>query len=730
MTSQTRLILTSGGRQCGRPSWALSADPASLSTRGQVKTSSIGRADCLHSEETVHLCDGMLMTIGHCDPRPGRRYKSRPGEDSCTDPNLHCRAMAPRPESGEHRSPTLDNVGLPACSTMDLMDKDPDVDDPWNLPELQDTGPKWSELDTKAKVMRVLTSIAKFFLMVGFLYIFVCSLDVLSSAFQLVGGKAAGDIFQDNAVLSNPVAGLVIGVLVTVLVQSSSTSSSIVVSMVSSGLLEVQSAVPVIMGANIGTSVTNTIVAMMQAGDRNEFRRAFAGATVHDFFNWLSVLILLPLEAATGVLYALTKVIIDSFNIQGGDNAPDLLNVITDPLTDSIIELDKSVISGIATGDPAARNKSLIKIWCKTEKITTLENITVPSSANCTIGAPCWMVGNQWWTQINVTETINLERCKHIFAYADLPDLAVGLILLALSLLILCTCLILIVKLLNSMLKGQVAVVIKKVLNTDFPFPFGWVTGYIAILVGAGMTFIVQSSSVFTSAITPLVGIGVISLERAYPLTLGSNIGTTTTAILAAMASPGETLANSLQIALCHFFFNIAGILLWYPIPFTRIPIRLARALGNRTAEYRWFAVVYLLLCFFLMPLAILGLSMAGWQVLVGVAVPIVSLAVFVIVVNVMQKRCPRYLVSGLRNWDFLPRPMHSMAPWDRVVTSGMAFCATRCCCCCKCCQGTGDEEKGENKRKKSLEMYDNPVLTKDNEQQGTAKGPAKATHL
>uniref|UniRef100_A0A8K9Y5H8 Sodium-dependent phosphate transport protein 2B n=1 Tax=Oncorhynchus mykiss TaxID=8022 RepID=A0A8K9Y5H8_ONCMY len=543
-------------------------------------------------------------------------------------------------------------------------------------------------------------------------------------------GKAAGDIFQDNAVLSNPVAGLVIGVLVTVLVQSSSTSSSIVVSMVSSGLLEVQSAVPVIMGANIGTSVTNTIVAMMQAGDRNEFRRAFAGATVHDFFNWLSVLILLPLEAATGVLYKLTKIVIDSFNIQGGDNAPDLLNVITDPLTSAIIELDKTVISDIATGDPAARNKSLIKIWCKTENITTLLNITVPSAANCTIGVPCWVEGNKTWTQINVTETINLERCNHIFAYANLPDLAVGLILLALSLLILCTCLILIVKLLNSMLKGQVAVVIKKVLNTDFPFPFGWVTGYIAILVGAGMTFIVQSSSVFTSAITPLVGIGVISLERAYPLTLGSNIGTTTTAILAAMAAPGETLANSLQIALCHFFFNIAGILLWYPIPFTRIPIRLARALGNRTANYRWFAAIYLLLCFFLMPLTILGLSLAGWQALVGVAVPIVVLAIFIIIVNLMQTRCPRYLPSRLRNWDFLPRPLHSMAPWDGVIMSGMAFCGTRCCCCCKCCQKTEDEEKGGKERKKSQEMYDNPALTRDNEPLEAPKETVKATQL
>uniref|UniRef100_A0AAZ3SUG8 Sodium-dependent phosphate transport protein 2B n=1 Tax=Oncorhynchus tshawytscha TaxID=74940 RepID=A0AAZ3SUG8_ONCTS len=624
----------------------------------------------------------------------------------------HHQAASPHTEAtSTHNYPNLtddagkapkDSVVLSAYSTMDLVDKDLDEDDPWNLPELQDTGLKWSELDAKGKVMRVLTSIVKFILLVGFLYMFVCSLDVLSSAFQLVGGKAAGDIFQDNAVLSNPVAGLVIGVLVTVLVQSSSTSSSIVVSMVSSGLLEVQSAVPVIMGANIGTSVTNTIVAMMQAGDRNEFRRAFAGATVHDFFNWLSVLILLPLEAATGVLYKLTKIVIDSFNIQGGDNAPDLLNVITDPLTSAIIE----------------------------DSTFTLLNITVPSAANCTTGVPCWEEGNKTWTQINVTETINLERCNHIFAYANLPDLAVGLILLALSLLILCTCLILIVKLLNSMLKGQVAVVIKKVLNTDFPFPFGWVTGYIAILVGAGMTFIVQSSSVFTSAITPLVGIGVISLERAYPLTLGSNIGTTTTAILAAMAAPGETLANSLQIALCHFFFNIAGILLWYPIPFTRIPIRLARALGNRTANYRWFAAIYLLLCFFLMPLTILGLSLAGWQALVGVAVPIVVLAIFIIIVNLMQTRCPRYLPSRLRNWDFLPRPLHSMAPWDGVVMSGMAFCGTRCCCCCKCCQKTEDEEKGGKERKKSQEMYDNPALTRDDEPLEAPKETVKATQL
>uniref|UniRef100_A0A671RPN2 Sodium-dependent phosphate transport protein 2B n=1 Tax=Sinocyclocheilus anshuiensis TaxID=1608454 RepID=A0A671RPN2_9TELE len=168
--------------------------------------------------------------------------------------------------------------------------------------------------------------------------------------------------------------------------------------------------------------------------------------------------------------------------------------------------------------------------------------------------------------------------------------------------------------------------------------------------------------------------IGVISLERAYPLTLGSNIGTTTTAILAALASPGETLANSLQVSLCHFFFNISGILLWYPIPFTRIPIRLAKALGNCTAKYRWFAALYLILIFLLFPLAVLGLSIAGWQVLVGVGVPVLVLAIFAIVVNIMQKRCLPSLPSFLRSWDFLPTPLHSLKP---VVTGGKHYAET-----------------------------------------------------
>ncbi|MEQ2279275.1 hypothetical protein AMECASPLE_007708 [Ameca splendens] len=465
-------------------------------------------------------------------------------------------------------------------------------------------------------------------------------------------GRVAGEIFQENAILSNPVAGLVVGILVTLLVQSSSTSTSIIVSLVSSGLLDVQSAIPIIMGSNIGTSVTNTIVALMQAGDREDFERAFAGATVHDCFNWLSVLVLLPLEAVSGVLRHLSQTAINTLQLNGGEDAPELLKVLTEPLTKLVIQLDKSVLTAVATGDQIERNKSLVKHWCKLS--TVKENET------------------SWGAQ-NFSE--QTYKCIHLFVDCSLSDLAIGLILLACSLLVLCSCLILLVKLLNSLLKGQVANAINKVINTDFPFPFTWVAGYLAVIVGAGMTFLVQSSSVFTSAITPLIGIGVISIERAYPLTLGSNLGTTTTALLAALASPGNKLAAATQVALCHFFFNLLGILLWYPIPATRLPIRMACALGKCTARYRWFAVLYLLLCFLLFPSVVFALSMAGWKVMTGIGIPVIILIIYVTTVNLLQARRPDFLPLRLQNWDFLPVWLTSLQPMDDLITRVTLWC-------------------------------------------------------
>ena len=187
--------------------------------------------------------------------------------------------------------------------------------------------------------------------------------------------------------------------------------------------------------------------------------------------------------------------------------------------------------------------------------------------------------------------------------------------------------------------------------------------------MGAGLTMLVQSSSIFTSAMTPLVGVGVLHIKRMYPLTLGANIGTTVTAILASLASDPDKLRNTMQIALCHLFFNILGILIWYPIPFMRkVPIKMAKILGNTTAKYRWFALFYLVLMFLLFPGAVFGLSLAGWQVILGVGGPIFVIFVAVVIINVLQNKMGDRMIC-LSNWDFLPKWMHSLEPLDRLMT-------------------------------------------------------------
>ncbi|TWW58474.1 Sodium-dependent phosphate transport protein 2B [Takifugu flavidus] len=129
------------------------------------------------------------------------------------------------------------------------------------------------------------------------------------------------------------------------------------------------------------------------------------------------------------------------------------------------------------------------------------------------------------------------------------------------------------------------------------------------------------------------------------------------------MASPGDRRANALQISLVHFLFNISGILLWYPVPCTRIPIRLAKGLGNVTASHR---------C----------LSLAGRSVLVGVGAPLLTMLLIILLINILQKRKPVFLPPGLRSWSFLPLWARSLDPWDRVVEVFTAM----CCCWCKCC--------------------------------------------
>ncbi|XP_059115073.1 sodium-dependent phosphate transport protein 2C [Peromyscus eremicus] len=587
---------------------------------------------------------------------------------------------------GQFPNPTLDAIDLvdrnlrDAGTSSSIPGSEEGGTDPWAFPQLKNTG-QLKEVSMASRLRQVVINFLKACGLLGSLYFFICSLDILSSAFQLLGSKMAGDIFKDNVVLSNPVAGLVIGVLVTVLVQSSSTSSSIVVSMVASKLLTVQVSVPIIMGVNVGTSITSTLVSMAQSGDRDEFQRAFSGSAVHGIFNWLTVLVLLPLESATAALERLSELALGAASLQPGGQAPDILKALTQPFTHLIIQLDSSVITGSTTGNTT--NSSLIKQWCGVKGETSQE-----SNEECGIN-PC--------TEVNGTASPEENRvpCQHLFVGTGLSDLAVGFILLAGSLLVLCTCLVLIVKLLNSVLQGRIAQAVRTVINADFPFPFGWLSGYLAILVGAGLTFLLQSSSVFTAAIVPLMGVGVINLERAYPLFLGSNIGTTTTALLAALASPPDTLLIAVQVALIHFFFNLAGILLWYLVPVLRLPIPLAKRFGDLTAQYRWVAIVYLLFTFLLLPLAAFGLSLAGGSVLAAVGGPLVGLVLLIILVNVLQRHRPSWLPHCLRSWAWLPLWLRSLEPWDRLVTG---------CCPCRACSNSNMTGKVAN-------CYENPEV-------------------
>lgn len=528
--------------------------------------------------------------------------------------------------------------------------------DPWALTDLVDTSEKWADLDTKGKTLRVVSGVAKFGALFILLFFFVCSLDLLSSAFRLVGGRTTGEIFQQSDLLQNPVVGVMIGILTTVLVQSSSTSSSIIVSMVSANFLTVPVAIPIIMGANIGTSVTNTIVSLTQMGDRNEFRRAFAAATVHDMFNWLTVIILFIVEMVSrkvfgaGYLEALSDAVtnnIGSNSSAGGEIR--LLNALTEPLTKRIIQIDKGVLEGWSKNDSNFFNASLIKQECP----------------------------------VKINGTKIYEPCSFLFRTTGLTDAEVGLILLAISLILLCGCLVCIVKVLNSMLKGQIANVIKRVINANIPY-VPWITGYLAIAIGAFMTFLVQSSSVFTSALTPLVGVGVITVERVYPLTLGSNIGTTTTSVIAALAASPDQLRYTLQISLCHFFFNVTGILLFYPVPFTRFPIPMAKFLGETTAKYRWFSIAYLILMFFILPAVVLGLSVAGTVTLIVILAPVAIIVTLVVIISILQRKKPSFLPVVLRNWKFLPLWMRSLEPLDRLISK----CA---CACCKRSTNTAD---------------------------------------
>merc|ERR1711998_423548 len=248
--------------------------------------------------------------------------------------------------------------------------------------------------------------------------------------------------------------------------------------------------------------------------------------------------------------------------------------------------------------------------------------------------------------------------------------------------LILCASLYLIVRSLKSLLKGRVAVVLYKTVNGDIPdikvgdltIPLKWLSGYLAIGVGLLVTLAVQSSSITTSALTPLVGVGVIQVERMYPTVLGANIGTCITGVLAALAADSTKLYLTLRVAYAHLFFNLSGIVIWYVIwPLRALPINAAKFLGDTTAVYRWFAVAYLFFCFLAIPAVIMGISIASTAAVIVVITIALIIIISICIINVMQKRKPQWLPAKLQNWEFLPLWMRSLEPMDRVMCKPVA---------------------------------------------------------
>jgi solute carrier family 34 (sodium-dependent phosphate cotransporter) len=350
--------------------------------------------------------------------------------------------------------------------------------------------------------------------LIALLFLFLVSIKLLESGIKVLGSDYTDNLFQG---VSNPIAGLAAGILATVLVQSSSVSTSTIVALVGSGSLSVELAVPMIMGANIGTTITNTLVSIGSIGRNNDFRRAFAAATVHDFFNVLAVAIFLPLQIMTGFLSTWAGWIAHQMPV--GDAG----GQFNSPL--------KSAVKGVAG----------------------------------------WVI----------------DAVEAIGATGGL--LAILLLLVGLGLIF--VSLTTITKLMRKVIADRAEKALNRALKKS---------GVIGIVIGVLITIAVQSSSITTSLMVPLCSSGVLTLDNAFPVMLGANIGTTITAFVASLA----TDMNGLHIALVHVLFNVLATCLIYPVKAIRqIPIRMARGLAIAAVRNKMMVVVYVAVMFIILPL-------------------------------------------------------------------------------------------------------------------------------
>jgi len=365
----------------------------------------------------------------------------------------------------------------------------------------------WSEIGGKKPIGDNILLIIQLFGVALLLYLFIVAITLLSAAFKLAGADFAKAMFSSSG---NPFVSLAIGLLATSLIQSSSTTTSLIVALVAAGTLDFNSAIPMVMGANIGTSVTNTIVSLAHISRGDEFKRAFAGSTVHDLFNICSVIVLLPLEIFFGFIQRSALYLEQMFEGFGGLEFTSPVQAATKPVAKEIVHL---------LGDSA-----------------TLTAI-----------------------------------------------LGIALTFLALRY---------IVKLLKSLVLARVEKFFQR---------FIFRTPVLGFLFGIALTVMVQSSSITTSLVVPLLGAGVLNLYQVFPYMLGANVGTTVTAFLASFVTGSS---EAVAVAFAHLMFNIFGISIFWPLK--SIPIKMSEALSSLTQKSRFIPLAYIFVFFFLLPSAVI----------------------------------------------------------------------------------------------------------------------------
>lgn len=359
------------------------------------------------------------------------------------------------------------------------------------------------------------------------IYILITAVNVIGDGFKSATGGQAEELF---AFAENPLIALMIGVLATGLIQSSSTTTSIVVGLAAGGL-PMEICIPMLMGANIGTTLTSTLVSLGMVRDKESFRRGFAAASVHDMFNLFAVVIFLPLEMLTGILEKSSGWL--SEQMAGSDGG--------------IVAV---IFGGIGAGVTAV-----------TEPLADL------------IGMLAEWIPQPWGGIL-------------------LIFIGIGLILS-------------VINFIGSLLKVVMVGRAKQVLHSAIGR--GPITG---IFSGMLITIMVQSSSTTTALVVPLAGSGTFSVKQIYPFTLGANIGTTVTALIAAFAFSGVEAQFALQAALVHLLFNLLATALIFGVPFLRvIPLEGAALLGELGARNKLFVVAWVLGVFVVVPAVLIFLT-------------------------------------------------------------------------------------------------------------------------